>query len=98
MSCANIGFCCSLHSDKACQGTKKSANNKCNRDRPMRSFAAAAHKSKQERNDQSKIGKNFPFSFQESHSTFSNVLADLFHTVGARVLFGNPEEFYQRIH
>ena len=59
----------------------------------MRMRIGMCHDSQNNTYDHNKIPKNFPFGFQKSHCTFSNIIADLFHAVGTGILLAYPVKF-----
>src|SRR5690349_15081984 len=87
---ANIGLSSGFHANKASECAKECTNEESDSDGPVRTFAAAAHKAEQQCNDDGEISEYFPFSSQKCHGAFGDVSADLFHTISACILFGNP--------
>src|SRR4030095_11667128 len=90
MCCSHISLRGSLHPDKTGQSAKKCTNEESNRNGPMGSFTSAAHEAQQQCNNDSEIGEYFPFSFQKSHSTRCNIIADFFHSIGTCLLLRHP--------
>src|ERR1043166_5952760 len=93
MGCTYIGLSCHFHTDIAGSSAKDRTQYKSAGYQPMTMRIGTRHYSKENGHNNHKVSKYFPFSFQESHSAFSNVFADLLHAIVAGILFGDPIKF-----